>query len=293
MKQRKARQLDKEIAGSQRAVLPTRNTDHTTSPSVYLPAAAAEANFQAGRAQFEDDEFSGDPYSGQSYYSASAGTHGAYGQPPVAHGQWDPYNSTSYSDHPAGVGMGPAAYPMQNTSRFSAGTGTTAGMAGFGVAVARGGGGGEPDAGYYGGPRSTGHEDTAQYGYPQPQPQPSEYYNSYGQGQPPAAADIAGAGASLPTPAADEKYDDPYGGEAEDYGAPQQPQQPAYVQELHRQDSSGTYDDEHEMQPRTLKVRTNLFRPVLCFCLGLVDGPIYFRLRTSDTMSPCSLFMIT
>jgi hypothetical protein len=247
----------------------------------------------------EDDEFNGDPYSGQSYYSTSAGTHGAYVQPPMAHGQWDPYNATSYSDHPAGMSMGPAAYPMQDTRRFSAGTGTTSGMAGFGVAAAaRGGSGGGPNAGYYGGPRSTGHEDTGPYGYPQPQLQPAEHYDSYGQGQHPAAMGATGAGTGQHAPISDEKYDDAYGGEAGDYDDPtaaQQPQEPAYPPEIHRQDSSGTYhDDEHEMQTRTLKVHVNLlFRPVLLsLSLELANGSFCFRSRTSNIISTCLLFMV-
>lgn len=211
MKRRRASRLDKEIA-----------------------AAAAEANFQAGRAQFDDDEFSGDQYGGQSYYSASAGTHGAYSQPPMPHGQE--------------VGMEPGAYPMQNTRRFSAGT--TAGMAGFG---AGGGGSGDPKTAYYGEPRSGG---TAAYGYSQAQPQHGEYY-SYPQGVIPAPLDTSAGTEARQPPLPDEKYDDPYGGEVDDYDDPptaQQPQTAVYMGGVHRQDSSGTYDDEQEIQPRTLKV---------------------------------------
>jgi hypothetical protein len=154
--------------------------------------------------------------------------------------------------------MGPAAYPMQNTRRLSTGTGTTAGMAGFGVAAAHGGGaGGGPNTGFYRGPGSMGHEGTVPYGYPQPQPQPGEYYGPYSQEQPPLAAGVAAAGQRVPLP--DDKYDDAYGGELDDYDdhpAAQQPHQPAHEPDMHRQDSIGTYhDEEHEMQPRTLKVR--------------------------------------
>jgi len=230
MKQRRARALDKEIA-----------------------AAAAEANFQAGRAQFEDDEFNGDPHSGQSYYSTSAGTHGAFGQQPMSNTQWDTYNAASH-DHAAVMNMGSAAYPMQTTRRLSGGTGTSAGMAGFGVTAAHGNGAGDPNTGFYGGPRSTGHDGAAPYGYPQAQPHPVEYYGSYGQAQlPPAAGPAAVTGQPMFQP--EEKYDDAYGGEIDEYDDAHAVQQPQRAPEVHRQDSNGTYhDDDHDMQPRTLKV---------------------------------------
>lgn len=256
MKQRRARALDKEIAGSpQYAGSAPEIINQFIFSSIRPLAAAAEANFQAGRAQFEDDEFNGDPHSGQSYYSTSAGTHGAFGQQPMSNTQWDTYNAASYGDHPAVMNMGSAAYPMQVTRRLSAGTGTSAGMAGFGTAAVHAGGAGDPNTGYYGGPRSTGHDGAAPYGYPQAQPQPVEYYGPYGQAQLPHAAGPA-AVTGQPMVQSEEKYDDAYGGEIDEYNDAPAVQQPQRAPEVHRQDSNGTYhDDDHEMQPRTLKVR--------------------------------------
>lgn len=277
MRRRKARQLDQEIAAAaaeanwQAGHAPTFEDEDYNGGGAggygggYGAGGAGGGGAGAGAA---------------SYYSTSQGTHGAYGQDPLSPGSgggggpWDPYSnpsSTAYEhqEYPGGgAGLatgaaaaagGPGAYAMRNR-RTSTGTGTSAGMAGFG---ARGAGGGDPSVpvgGYFTGPRSTGHETQYDSRYPPQQggvPHPGDYYDAYGQ---PVAAAGAGVG--------DHKgqYDDAYGGEEEyvddehDFppasSAPPT-HQPPFMQDVHRQDSSGTYrDEEHEMEPaRTLKVR--------------------------------------
>jgi len=110
VKRRRAKKFDQEIA-----------------------AAAAEANLQAGRNQpFHDDEWDEyGPAGNSGYFPSSNGTHGTYGQPPIAAAtQYDPYSED--------------AYPLPQR-RLSAGAGAgipggAAGIAGFGARGAAPGG---------------------------------------------------------------------------------------------------------------------------------------------------------
>lgn len=255
MRRRKAAQLDKEIA-------------------------AAAANNDFNNAAFEDEY---DHQGSSSHYPTSTGTHGAYGQAPIGQGgQWDPYNQASYD---AGIAAAPGAYAMRDR-RTSTGTGTSAGMAGFGARGAAAGAAAgyapysdgsttqdpssinheaSPYAAYAGGPRSAEHEggggyggynDPTQYAHPGPA-HPGEYYDPYTNTAVPASPP------AMPVPQHQPSYghganedvynDDAYGG-VEEYDEPQHPGQPPFLQGAHRQDSSGTYRDDEDYPPRTLKV---------------------------------------
>jgi len=248
IKRRRAKQFDQEIA-----------------------AAAAEANLQAGRNQpFRDDEWDEYGTAGNSgYYPSSNGTHGAYGQPPIA-------AATAYNPYSED------AYPLQQR-RLSTGTGVsggTAGIAGFGT---RGIGAGGPDAynipmqqysgaqarndtaGYY----DEGRGDTGvsgAYGGQRSPPLPSlpNPHDTYEVGvdrafDPYAAAGVSGA--ALATGVARRQQDihlrrrsdaeDPYGGvEADEEPPVLQPNLPGGD---HPRDSIGSYQED-EAAPRVLKV---------------------------------------
>jgi len=252
IRRRRAKQFDQEIA-----------------------AAAAEANLQAGRNQpFHDDEWDEYGTTGNSgYYPSSNGTHGAYGQAPIAAATaYDPYSED--------------AYPLQQR-RMSTGTGVstgTAGIAGFGTRGVTGGAGGheaydipmqqysgaqaQPNtAGYYDEGRGATSVSGAYRGPPPPSPPLPSLPNPHGGYEvgvdrafdPYAAAGVSGAGMATGLGRRQQdmqirrrsEAEDPYGGVEADGESPVfHPNLPGGD---HPRDSIGSYQED-EAARRVLKV---------------------------------------
>lgn len=303
VRQRRARQLDREIAGTSSPLtfpfLGQSNLigDLTPTSSLtsfpYRVAAAAGANFD--NAAFDDDprsDFERHNSGGgvsSSYYPTSNQTHGTYNQPPMemqqGHGgQWDPYaNQPGYGTSGAPGAYGMAALGMPNRERrTSTGTGTSAGVAGFGARGLGAGGAGAGAGAGAGYPpyddhlsNSGGHEqyygntnaNTGGYGGAAP----GDYYDPYSHTGAPGAVGAVGAAAynhhAQQNQGQGHQHDDEYH-HNDAYGGEEEyehePAQPQFLHGGHRQDSSGTYRDDQEPL-RTLKVRSYF----LCLLVGL------------------------